>query len=131
MSSNEDQKKVIELLTAIAKWSRFSGIQTARQVITSTLQNDAEKLAYHYSDGRASRDVAKMSGLSDFTIRNYWKKWNIAGLVFPSNKFKGRYERAFSLEDFGIELPATRQVAESSTETGETTQSGTEQQVGV
>jgi hypothetical protein len=113
MSSNENQGRIVELLTEIAKWSRLGGIQIAREVISSTLQNDAEKLAYQYSDGRASRDVARIAGLSDFTIRTYWKKWNLAGLVSHSDKFKGRYERVFSLENFGIELPATKQSVEA------------------
>jgi len=110
--SSEGERKIIELLTLIANWSRFSGIQAAREVLTQTMQHDSEKLAYHYSDGRASREIAKLSGLSDFTIRSYWKKWNSMGLVFPSTKFKGRYERAFSLDEFGIELPTLKVVSE-------------------
>lgn len=126
MSNNEDQKKIVESLATIAKWTRFNGMQVARQVITSTLQSDAEKLAYHYSNGRASTEVAKLSGVSDFTIRSYWKKWNISGLVVPSSKFKGRYERAFSLEDFGIDVPVAKQPSAPSPETKEILQDGAE-----
>jgi len=102
------QEKVIELLREIAKWVRFEGIQRARQVVSEALKKDAEKLAYHYSDGRSSADVAKLAGVSDFAVRSYWKKWVTVGLVVPSAKFKGRYERILSLKDLGIEVPLKR-----------------------
>ncbi len=109
LEARDDQKKVIELLSELAKWTRFEGVQKARQVLMETLKKDSEKLAYHYSDGRGSAEVAKLTGISDFAVRSYWKKWATLGLVVPSEKFKGRYKRVFSLEDLGIELPLKKQ----------------------
>lgn len=123
-SKNEDdQKRIIELLNEIAKWVRFEGVQRARQVLVETLKKDSEKLAYHYSDGRGSAEVAKLVGVSDFTVRNYWKKWATLGLVIPSEKFKGRYERTLSLEDLGIEVSLKSAVGTQELEeaAGETT----------
>jgi hypothetical protein len=107
-SEESDQKKMIVLLSEIAKWTKFDGMQKARQIFSDNLKKDAEKLAYHYSDGRGSTEIAKLSGVSDFAVRSYWKKWASLDIVVPSEKYKGRYERLFSLEDFGIEVPAQK-----------------------
>lgn len=113
MSDETDMKKMIELLTDIARSTRFTAIRAARDIASQALQKDSEKLVYHYSDGRTSTEVAKLSGLSDFTIRSYWKKWNSMGIVSPSPKFKGRFERMFSLDDFGIDLPSAKVTEET------------------
>jgi len=105
---NDYRRRTIELLGEIAKWVRFQGIQLARQVFAEALRKDIEKLAYHYSDGRSSTEIAKIVGVSDFAVRSYWKRWSTIGIAVPSSKFKGRYERLFSLEDLGIEIPVAK-----------------------
>lgn len=109
LMNEDDTKRIIELLEELAKWKRFEGAQLAKKVLSDLLAKDAEKLVYQYSDGKSSRDIAILASMSDFSVRNYWKKWNVEGLVVPSKKYKGRYERVFSLEDFGIEIPRTRE----------------------
>jgi len=111
MSDNSNTKKIIELLEELVKWKRFEGSQLAKKTMKELFSKDSEKLVYQNSDGKASRDIATLSGVSDFSVRNYWKKWNIEGLVVPSDKHKGRYERMFSLEDFGIEIPLVKKSA--------------------
>jgi len=103
MQMNEE--KIIELLEELAKWKRLEGAQLAKRILRDILSKNTEKLVYQYSDGRGSRDVATLAGVSDFSVRNYWKKWSTEGIVISSKKFKGRFERVFSLEDFGIEIP--------------------------
>lgn len=118
-----DTKRIIELLEESVKWQRFEGAQLAKKILRDLLSKDADKLVYHHSDGKGSKEVAALAGVSDFTVRNYWKKWNTEGLVVPSQKFKGRYERVFSLEDFGIEIPMLKgqspQADSTSTDTPE------------
>jgi len=104
----EKQDKIIGLLDEILKWTRFEGMQRVKAVLLETLKKDSEKIAYQYSDGRGSLEISKIAGVSDFAIRSYWKKWATIGLVHPSGKFKGRYERLFSLEDLGIEVPTVK-----------------------
>jgi hypothetical protein len=117
-------ERMVELLEELTKWARFQGAQLAKKVLRDILSKDAEKVVYQYSDGKGSAEIAALAGVSDFTVRSYWKKWNTEGLVIPSQKFKGRYERIFSLEDFGIEVPMPKssgQVAgmqNNSSETG-------------
>lgn len=104
----EQQDKIIGLLDEILKWTRFEGMQRVKAVLLETLKKDSEKIAYQYSDGRGSLEISKIAGVSDFAIRSYWKKWATIGLVHPSGKFKGRYERLFSLEDLGVEVPTVK-----------------------
>jgi transposase len=113
MSDTSDSKRIIELLEELTKWKRFEGAQLAKTILRDLLSKDAEKLVYQFSDGRGSRDIAALAGVSDFSVRNYWKKWNAEGMVVPSQKFKGRYERVFSLEDFGIEIPPLKNPSET------------------
>ncbi|MDP1694485.1 MAG: hypothetical protein Q8L34_03010 [Candidatus Woesearchaeota archaeon] len=111
--SDINDMRIIELLEELAKWKRFEGAQLAKKILRELLSKDPEKIVYQYSDGRGSRDIATVAGVSDFSVRSYWKKWNSEGLVIPSKKFRGRYERIFSLEDFGIEIPALKKLQET------------------
>lgn len=108
MSEINDTKRIIELLEESVKWQRFEGAQLAKKILRDLLSKDADKLVYQYSDGRGTKEIAALAGVSDFTVRSYWSKWNIEGLVIPSQKHKGRYERVFSLEDFGIDIPTAK-----------------------
>ena len=121
---SDDNRKIIELLEELVKWRRFEGAQLAKKTLRELFSKDAEKLVYQNSDGKTSRDIAALSGVSDFSVRNHWKKWNIEGLVVPSQKYKGRYERVFSLEDFGIEVPSPKKSISEVTGPEQNQQSG-------
>ncbi|MEX2193024.1 MAG: hypothetical protein WD717_06565 [Nitrosarchaeum sp.] len=108
MSEINDTKRIIELLEEFVKWQRFEGAQLAKKILRDLLAKDVDKIIYQHSDGRGTKEIAALAGVSDFTVRNYWKKWNTEGLIVPSQKHKGRYERVFSLEDFGIEIPSSK-----------------------
>lgn len=123
MSENQ---RIIELLEELVKWKRFEGAQLAKKILRELLSKDTEKIVYQCSDGKTSREIAELAGVSDFSVRNYWKKWNIEGLVVPSNKFKGRYERVFSLEDFGIEIQIPKQNTSSKTQQPKTSNAQSE-----
>ena len=104
MSKEDD---IIQLLRELVRWTRFQGMLKVKEVLLDTLKNDREKLIYHYSDGRGSREVAELVGLrSHKTVLDYWKKWAKLELMEPIRVRGGiRYRRAFSLPDFGIEVP--------------------------
>jgi len=102
----DKQDKVIELLEEILRWTRLQGVQNARAVLVDALKTDTLKIAYQFSDGRSSVDVAKVCGVSPMTVTNYWRRWFTLGIAQPSKNYKGRFERAFSLEDLGIEIPS-------------------------
>ena len=111
----DKQDKVIELLEEILRWTRLQGVQNARAVLVDALKTDTLKVAYQLSDGRSSAEVAKACDVSGMTVTTYWKRWFTLGIAQPSNRYKGRFERTFSLEDFGIEIPSIEVGAKAKT----------------
>lgn len=104
--SDEKFDRIIQLLEEILKWTRLEGVQRAKTTLTELLKTDAEKLVYENSDGRTSREIAEIVGVSHATVTNYWKKWARYGIVKEVGARGGtRYQRIFSLSDFGIEVP--------------------------
>ncbi|MCB2141236.1 hypothetical protein KQH27_00850 [bacterium] len=105
MSQNEETN---ELLRQILKWVRFSGLENARNELRRALDTDQKRVIYNLSDGeKGSQEISKLSGLSDFTVRAYWKEWSKRGLVDPINVRGGtRYKSSFDLEEFGLLVPA-------------------------
>jgi DNA-binding CsgD family transcriptional regulator len=103
--SADKQDKIIELLGEILIWTRLQGVQNARAVLTTTLKTDTDKIIYHLSDGRPSGQIAKVCGVTEVSVRNYWRRWFTLGITQLSKKHKGRFERSFSLEDLGIKVP--------------------------
>lgn len=99
------QERMIVLLEEILKWTRFEGLQRLKQVLTTTLVSDEDKRVYQFSDGRSSRDVESVSGVTYKTVMYRWKIWNTLGIATPSKKYQGRFERIVSLEDLGIVVP--------------------------
>lgn len=97
------------LLQEILRWLKFLGWQSAREVLEETLKTESERLIYQQSDGKSTIEIAKIAGVSHVTVYKYWQKWAVKGIVKPYEGYKGRYERAFSLEDFGIEVPQLSQ----------------------
>jgi len=105
--SEEKLERIICLLEEILKWTKLQGLEKAQLALTTLLKNDAEKLAYENSDGRTSREISAVVGVSHATIANYWKKWARYGIVAEMSSRGGgmRYKKIFSLQDFGIEIP--------------------------
>jgi predicted transcriptional regulator len=104
--SDEKFDKMIQLLEEILKWTRLEGVQRAKITLAELLKTDVEKLVYEYSDGRTSREIAEIVGISHATVVNYWKKWARSGIVKEVGARGGtRYRRIFSLPNFGIEVP--------------------------
>jgi hypothetical protein len=79
------------------------------------------------SDGdNGSVEIAKQGGVSDFTVRAYWKQWSRLGIVEAIKVGRGdRYKKSFDLEDFGIDIPQPKQ-APASRSGGQGTLSGEE-----
>lgn len=95
-----------EILEEMLRWIKVTSIPHVRQMLDSLPLE--EKIAYHNSDGeRNSREIAKIVGVNQTTIVNWWKKWNTKGIVEPLHVKRGiRYCHAFSLSDFDIRVPS-------------------------
>jgi hypothetical protein len=119
MMSEEEQTR---LLREILKWTRFAGMKEVKAVLTSALDSEKKKIAYHASDGeKSTRDVASVAGFgSKTTVADLWKVWKKLGLGETSTTMGGgdRFKRAFDLEEFGIEIPAVQQPLQQQPATG-------------
>ena len=100
-------KNIESKLDQLLKWTRFAAMQQLRSILVGNLTDDTSMLVYEYSNGeRGTRDIAELVGLkSNATVANYWKRWSNIGIVDPSPKFRGRFQRICSLEEVGLTLP--------------------------
>lgn len=100
--SKED--RIVELLEELVRWTKVTSIPHVKELLESL--PDVEKIGYQYSDGRSSRDVAKVAKVRYDTVVKWWRKWHTLGIVEPMQVQRGmRYRRSFSLEDFDIKVP--------------------------
>lgn len=109
--SEQALREIAVTLRELLKWSRFAGMQQLRNVLLQNLKTDVEKLVFELSDGvHGTREIAKLSGIgSNATVAAYWKKWSRVGIVEPTPKYQGRYQKICSLEDVGLEAPTIPQ----------------------
>ena len=104
-----EDEEAIKLLKEAVKWLRILGLQAVKKVVREVLAKDEQRLAYHYSDGRGTLEIAKLVGVTHTTIVNYWNIWNKIGIVEEINVQGGkRYKRLFELDDFDLSLPAIK-----------------------
>jgi len=117
----ETLKSIQSTLEKLLKWTRLAGMQQLREILTQNLRTDVEMAVFELSDGeRGTREIAKLTSVkSNATIASYWKKWSKVGIVEPSPKYKGRYQRICSLEEVGIPLPLMPNVQLNQTESEE------------
>lgn len=102
----DKQDKIIELLGEILKWTKITSIPHVKTLLQEILPSEKEKIAYHYTDGRSSREIAKLADVSLSTVANWWKTWAKVGIVELVNVRRGkRAKRIFSLEEFDIKIP--------------------------
>jgi len=102
---NDDILKELKNQT---KWLRFLALPGMKKTIEDNLKTKEQKGIYNLSDGtNSTNDIAKKilaEGLkvSHMTVYNYWKRWFALGIVIPSEKYSGRFEKIINLEDLDI-----------------------------
>ncbi|MDH5754434.1 MAG: hypothetical protein OEY95_04435 [Candidatus Bathyarchaeota archaeon] len=111
-----ENKEIRDILREILKWIKFEGMQKVKQVLENTLDTDTKKLVYELSDGISSPKIAKIAGVDPATVRDYWKDWDVLGIVEIHSDYKKRYRRIFSLKEVGIEVPEAKENAETKEE---------------
>lgn len=121
-------KRIESEIHQLLKWTRFAGLQQLNAIITQNLKTDKELAAFELSDGeRTTRDIAKLARIgSNATVANYWKKWSMLGIVEPSKKRQGRFQKTVSLEEVGLSLPPMLETSEAKEEEGSQSQEGQE-----
>lgn len=115
----DDDQEIKDILKEILRWTKFEGMQKVKQVLETTLDNDAKKLIYELSDGISSPKIAKIAEVAPPTVRDYWKDWSVLGIVEIHPDYKKRYRRIFSLKEVGIEVPESKESVKTEEETAE------------
>jgi len=119
---NDDQE-IKDILREILKWTKFEGMQKVKQVLEASLDNDVKKLIYELSDGKSSPEIARIAEVDQSTVRDYWKKWAVPGIVEIHPNYKKRYRRLFSLSEVGIEVPEVEERVDTTEETSKVNES--------
>ena len=105
VDSEDERLQFVELLERIADASeeialrlRVADEGALERALASYFSSPGELQAYRYSDGkRSSREIAQLAGVSHVTVVGYWKRWSEEGLAQPSDAYRGRYRRSYSL----------------------------------
>jgi len=107
--SKED--RMIELLEELVKWTKVTSIPRVKELLLGVLKSPKEMIAYQASDGETSgREVGDRANVNQTTVTNWWKAWIKAGIAESISVQRGeRAKRVFSLDDFGIEVPAKKE----------------------
>ena len=109
----DNDQEIKDILKEILKWAKFEGMQKVKQVLETTLDTDTKKLFYESSDGISSPKIAKIAEVDPTTVRDYWKDWDVLGLVENHPDYKKRYCRVFSLKEVGIKVPKVKETVET------------------
>lgn len=119
MNNNTEQKKPAtlddvvdalqrnqEVLEDIATWVKIGNFDNIKKILEATLKTPEEKLVYHLSNNRTTREINSACGVSIGTISKQWNAWYKIGLMKTVSVSRGdRFIKKFNLEDFGIDVP--------------------------
>ena len=112
-----NNSQILSILRDMQKWIRFIGWSNVKDVLINCLDTETRLLIYHLSDGtkgiRDIRDEIKKYGLKSSYggVHGSWQRWKKVGIVEPSHKHKGRFQKVFNLDDFGIAIPKLKEKA--------------------
>lgn len=105
----DPQSETVDLLRAIERNTRDIadllevgyGAQLRRR-LAPILSDQRKRNAYQATDGDASsRDVGRVAGVSDKTIRDWWRDWSKAGLLRPADT-EGRFIKKYDLQRLAL-----------------------------
>lgn len=105
----DKQDAVIGLLSEISRWIKVTNFSNVKALLLDTLSSEKEKKAYRYSDGRSSREIARLVGVDFRTVASWWKIWINIGIAEPVRVPRGKRAKAiFSLEALNIKIPRAK-----------------------
>ena len=102
--------EILKELREQTKWLRSLALPNLKKNIEDKLTTNEQRRIYDLSNGENStNDIAKKlraEGIkvSHMTVYNYWKRWFALGIVFPSEKYSGRFEKVVDLKELNIEV---------------------------
>jgi hypothetical protein len=117
----ESCDRIVELLEELIRWTKVTSIPKVKELLEDSVKTPEERIAYSFSDGkRTTREVAEIAQTNKDSISRFWRKWIKSGIAEPIAGSGGnRAKSIFSLEDFGIEVPAISKNPKEKTATKE------------
>lgn len=100
--------EILKELKEQTKWLRFLALPGIKDTIQNSISTKEQKRIYELTDGKLStNEISKKlttEGIkaSHMTVYNYWKRWFAVGLVIPSEKYSGRFEKIIDLSDLNL-----------------------------
>lgn len=103
------QSEMVALLRAVERNTRdiadllevAYGAQL-RGILQPVLTDERKRIAYEATDGElSSRDVGRAAGVSDKTIRDWWRDWFRSGLLRRAET-EGRFVKKYDLERLSL-----------------------------
>lgn len=100
--------QILKELAEQTKWLKFLALPGLKKTIQENINTKELRMIYELSDGKlGTNDISKklkLEGLkvSHMTVYNYWKRWYAIGIVIPSDKYSGRFEKIIKLSDLNL-----------------------------
>jgi len=95
-----------QVLEEIRMWTKINVVEKVQNVLNKTLDTPEKRIVYHLSDGKTTREINAICGVSIGSVSTYWNGWNRLGLMKTISVKRGdRFIKSFDLGDFGIDIP--------------------------
>lgn len=96
-----------QILNEINTWIKISGVEKVQSILVKSLDSPEKIIVYHLSDGKTTREINVICGVSISTVSTYWNTWNRLGIMKTISVKGGgeRHIKKFDLEDYGIDVP--------------------------
>ncbi len=95
-----------QVLEEIRVWTKINGVEKVQSVLNKALDTPEKRTVYHLSDGKTTREINAICGVSIGSVSTYWNSWKRLGLMKTISVKRGdRFIKSFDLEDYGIEVP--------------------------
>jgi len=112
MTKTEGERTEIALLQSIASsleelaiWTRVIVYPNVKKTLETALDTDQKRSVYAAMDGRrGAGEIQRLTGVNVRYVSEWGQAWERLGIAVPSriSPIKGRRQRAFQLDDFGI-----------------------------
>jgi len=96
---NDLEKRKVELLEEILKWTKIANFEKVKSVIEGVLNNEKKLKVYELTGEKKQTEIAEELKMSTRDISAVWQECERRGFLVKRGK---RYEKKIDLADFGL-----------------------------